>query len=88
MKRRSAVSGSWCRTGNKLLFVIRAQDLAGLRVDRMRLSARKARHLDVGEVIVFGVVSRLSLDVVARVGAAVEERRHDLALLFFLAVLE
>jgi hypothetical protein len=42
----------------------------------MRLSARKARHLDVSEVIVFGVVSGPSLDVVAGVGAAVEERGH------------
>jgi hypothetical protein len=49
--------------------------LAGLRVHLMRLCARKARHLDVGEVIVFGVVSGPSLDV-ACVGAAVEERRH------------
>ena len=49
----------------------------------MRLSARKARHLDVSEVIVFGVVSRPTLDVVACVWAAVEEGRHDLAFLFF-----
>ena len=54
----------------------------------MRLVARKARHLEVSEVIVLGVISGPSLDVVASVGAAVEERRHDLALLFFLAVLE
>ena len=49
----------------------------------MRLSARKARHLDVSEVIVFGVVSRPTPDVVACVWAAVEEGRHDLAFLFF-----
>ena len=42
----------------------------------MRLGARKARHLDVGEVIVFGVISRPSLDVVTGVGAAVEEGRR------------
>ena len=48
----------------------------------MRLCARKARHLDVTLVIVFGVISCPSLDVVACVGAAVEERRHDLAVLF------
>jgi hypothetical protein len=47
------------------------------------LGARKARHLDVGEVIVFGVISRPSLDVVTGVGAAVEEGRHDIAVLFF-----
>jgi hypothetical protein len=68
--------------------VIRAQDLAGLRVDQMRPCARKARHLDVGEVIIIGLISRPRLDVVACVWAAVKERRHDLALLFFLAVLE
>ena len=67
----------------RTLFVIRAQHLPALRVDQMRLSARKARHLDVSEVIVFGVVSRPTLDVVACVWAAVEEGRHDLAFLFF-----
>ena len=39
------------------LFVIRAQHLAGLRVHQIRLGARKARYLDVREVIVFGVIS-------------------------------
>ena len=58
--------------------VVSAQHLAGLRVDQMRLGARKARHLDVSEVIVFGVISGPSLDVVTCVGAAVEERRHQL----------
>ena len=48
----------------------------------MRLGARKARHLDVSEVIVFGVISRPSLDVIARVGAAIQKRR---SLFFFLA---
>jgi hypothetical protein len=70
------------------LFVIRAQDLAGLGIDQMRLGARKALNLNVTEVIVIRLIIRPSLDVVACVGAAVEERRHDLALLFFLAVLE
>ena len=51
----------------------------------MRLGARKARHLDVSEVIVFGVISGPSLDVVASVGAAIQKRRHDLTLFFFLA---
>ena len=51
--------------------VIRARDLAGLRVDQMRLGAREARHLDVSEVIIIGIVSGPSLDVVACVGAAV-----------------
>jgi hypothetical protein len=46
----------------------------------MRLGARKARHLDVSEVIVFGVIRSPSLDVVAGVGAAVEERWHRLSL--------
>jgi len=55
------------------LFVTRAQDLAGLWVNQMRLCARKARHLNVSEVIVIGIVSRPSLDVVACVGAAIEE---------------
>ena len=54
----------------------------------MRLSARKACHLDVSEIIVFGVVSRPSLDVVAGVGAAVQEGRHGLAVLFFMTVLQ
>ena len=53
------------------LFVIRAQDLAGLRVHQMRLGARKARHLDVSEVIIFGVIRSPSLDVIASVGAAI-----------------
>ena len=35
----------------------------------MRLYARKARHLNVSEVIVIGIVSRPRLDVVACVGA-------------------
>jgi hypothetical protein len=48
--------------------VIRAQDLAGLWVDQMHLRARKARHLDVREVIVFAVISPPSLDVVAVLG--------------------
>jgi hypothetical protein len=47
----------------------------------MRLCARKARNLDIGEFIVFGIISGPSLDVVAGVGAAVEKRRHDLAVL-------
>jgi hypothetical protein len=51
----------------------------------MRLSERKSRHLDVGQVIVFGVVSSPSLDVFACVGAAVQKRRHDLTLLLCLA---
>jgi hypothetical protein len=42
----------------------------------MHLSARKARHLNVGEVLVFGVISDPSLNVLASVGAAVEERGH------------
>ena len=54
----------------------------------MRPCARKARHLDIGEFIVFGIISGPSLDVVASVGAAKQERRHDLALFFFLAVQE
>jgi hypothetical protein len=66
----------------RALFIIRAQDLAGLRVHQMRLCARKARDLDVGQVIVFGVVSSPSLDVFACVGAAVQKRRHDLTLFF------
>ena len=45
----------------------------------MRLSARKARHFKAGEALVSGIISRPSLDVIARVGAAVEERWHDLA---------
>jgi hypothetical protein len=35
----------------------RPQDLSGLRVHQMGLGARKARHLDVGEVIVFASIS-------------------------------
>ena len=50
----------------------------------MRLGARKARHLNVSEVSL-GVISSPSLDVVASVGAAIQKRRHDLALFFFLA---
>ena len=52
----------------------------------MRLSARKARHLNVGEVLVIGVICDPSLDVVAGVGAAVEERWHDLSFLLCLAL--
>ena len=52
----------------------------------MRLGARKARDLDVSEVIIFGVISDPSLDVVACVGAVVEERRRDLTLLLCLAL--
>jgi hypothetical protein len=44
----------------------------------MRLSARKARYLHVGEVIVIRLIIRPSLNVVACVGAAVEEGRHRL----------
>jgi hypothetical protein len=50
----------------------------------MRLGAREARH----EVLVFGVVSRPSLDIIASIGAAVKKRRHAFALFFFLAVQE
>ena len=70
------------------LFVIRAQNLPVLRVHQMRLGARKARHLDVSEVIIFGVIRSPSLDVIASVGAAIQKRRHDLTLFFFLAVQE
>jgi hypothetical protein len=65
------------------LSVLRAQNLAGLRVHQMRLGARQTRHLDVSRFIIIGVISRPSLNVVASVGAAVQERRHDLAFLFF-----
>ena len=65
--QKKALKGQGLRmTSPAPLFVIRAQDLAGLWVHQMRLSARKARHLDVSEVIVFG--SGPSLDVVACVG--------------------
>jgi hypothetical protein len=50
------------------LFVIRAQDLAGLWVDQMRLRARKARHLNVGEALVSRIIRSPSLNVVACVG--------------------
>jgi len=49
----------------------------------MQLRAREATHLNVSEIIVIGLIIRPSLDVVTCVGAAVEERRHDLAFLFF-----
>ena len=42
---------------------------------------RKASHLEVSEVIVFGVICGPSLDVVACVGAAVEEGDDLLAVL-------
>jgi hypothetical protein len=45
----------------------------------MHLSARKATHLNVSEIIVIRLIIRPRLDVVAYVGAAVEEGRHDLA---------
>jgi hypothetical protein len=41
----------------------------------MGLGARKARHLDIGEFIVFGIISGPSLDVVAGVGAVIQEGR-------------
>jgi hypothetical protein len=53
----------------------------------MCLRARKASHLDVSEVFVFGIIRSPNLDV-ARVGAPIEERRHNLTPVFFLAVLE
>jgi hypothetical protein len=51
----------------------------------MRLGARKARRLDVSEFIVFGVISGPSLDVVACVGEAVQERRLRLYNLILIA---
>ena len=36
--------------------------------------------MDVGEIIVIRLIIRPSQDVVTYVGAAVEKRRHDLAL--------
>jgi hypothetical protein len=69
--------GASSERSGPLLFVINgAQDPATLRVDQMRLSARKARHLNMGQFIVFGIISGPSLDVVAGVGAAAEEGRH------------
>jgi hypothetical protein len=65
-----------------------AEHSSALRVHQMGLCARKARHLDTGEFIVFGSISGQTLNVVARVGAAVEERRHDLAFLSFLPVVQ
>jgi len=44
--------------------------------------------MDVGEIIVIKPIIRPRLDVITFVGAAVEERRYDLALLSFLAVLD
>jgi hypothetical protein len=41
----------------------------------MHLGGRKARHLDLSEVIVFGIMRGPSLDVLAGVGAAVEGGR-------------
>ena len=38
----------------------------------------RARHLDASEVVVLGVISGPSLDVVASVGATIQERRHRL----------
>ena len=49
----------------------------------MRLGAREARHLNVGEALVSWIILSPSLDVVACIWAAVEEGRHDLAFLFF-----
>jgi hypothetical protein len=69
------------------VFVV-TEHLADLWVDQMRARTRKATHLNVSEIIVIRLIIRPSLDVVACVGAAVEKGRHDLALLFFLAVLE
>jgi hypothetical protein len=40
------------------------------------LSDMTGNHLHVIEVIVFEVISRPSLDVVAHVGAAIQGRRH------------
>jgi hypothetical protein len=57
------------------LFVPGTQHLPSFRVHQMRLCARKARHLDVGD-FVFGIISGPSLVVVAVVGAMVEERRQ------------
>ena len=56
IKRRSAVSGSWCRTADSF-YSSSEPSIAGLRVQQMRLCARKARHRDVGEVIVFAIIS-------------------------------
>jgi hypothetical protein len=82
--RSGASSGltSGRRVNVQKLFVLGAQHPASLRIYQMRLGACKARHLNVGEVIVFGVISDPSLDVLACVGTAVEEGGHDLALLF------
>jgi hypothetical protein len=49
----------------------------------MRLGARQTGHLDESEVIVFGIISRPSLDVVASVGAAVEDGGMILRFSFF-----
>jgi hypothetical protein len=58
------------------LLVLSAQHLAGLWVHQMRLGAREARHLNVGEVIVFGIISGPSPDLLTRIGTAVKERGH------------
>jgi hypothetical protein len=63
-RRKRVLVSNW----KQLLFVIRTQNLACLRVHQMRLGARKARHLNVSEVIVLGVISGPSLYF----GAAVE----------------
>jgi hypothetical protein len=51
----------------------------------MRLGACKTRHLDVSQIIVFGVISDPTLDVLACVGAVVEEPRHRLYNLILIA---
>jgi hypothetical protein len=47
-------------------------------VDQMRLGARKARHLHVRELIIIGIVSRLSLNGVACVGCTMPKRAANL----------
>src|SRR5690349_9846730 len=63
------------------LLVIRAQHLAGLRVHQMRLSASKARHLEVAEGVLIGIISSPSLDLLTCIRATVQERGHVLSVL-------
>ena len=43
--------------GARCMSAFSGQDLSGLRVHPMPLCVRKARHLDVGEVIIIGLIS-------------------------------
>ena len=68
-RRKRLLVSNW----KSLPFVIRTQHLFGLWVHQMPLGARKARHLDVSEVVIIWFIRYPRLNTLACVWATVKD---------------